>query len=199
MPKEDQMKKMQDLRKMRRLAPYIALLCLIASPALGDAPFQVSAAGAQIPEDANVNGFRLVLFYGKNQSVRGFDLGVASFSDTSSAEGITMTWGLSRVTGRSSGLASSFINIHRGEDTGVNAAFINAIKTMRNGVNLGFVNVTEESSKVDVGGLSISKRSKVQVGFFNVTNKIDNVQIGILNIAENGFFPMFPLFNFPKK
>jgi hypothetical protein len=38
----------------------------------------------------------------------------------------------------------------------------------------------------------------VQVGFINVTNRIDGFQFGFINIADNGFFPVFPIFNFPS-
>ena len=59
--------------------------------------------------------------------------------------------------------------------------------------------MSEGYSDVDLSGMGISNHSNVQVGFINITQKIDKVQIGFLNFAENGFFPMFPIFNFPKK
>ena len=52
---------------------------------------------------------------------------------------------------------------------------------------------------VDLGGLNVSDSSSAQLGFLNITKKLTGVQIGFLNIAENGFLPMFPIFNFPKK
>jgi hypothetical protein len=184
---------------MQRLAFSLSLLCLLATPALGETPFQFSAAGAQTPSDPNVNGFRIALFYGKNESVSGFDLGIASLSNSRNSSGFSMIWGLGKVTGRSSGLASGFVNLHSGEDSGANAAFINGVKTMKSGVNIGFVNVTEGFSDVDISGIGISKRSNVQLGFVNITQKIESVQIGFLNFAENGIFPVFPFFNIPKK
>lgn len=184
---------------MRRLAVSLLLLCFSATPAIGETSFQFSAAGAQVPVDADVNGFRLALFHGKNASVRGFDLGIASLSEAGNASGFSMIWGLGKVTGQCSGLASAFVNIHTGQDSSVNAAFINSIKMQKTGVNLGFINVTDGFSNVDISGIGISKESKVQVGFVNITRKIDNLQIGFLNFAENGIFPVFPIFNFPRK
>jgi hypothetical protein len=184
---------------MWRLTCALSLLCILATPAAGETSFQVSAAGARAPEDPNVDGFRLVLFYGKNQSVGGFDLGVASLSEAANASGFSMIWGLGRVTGRSSGLASSFVNVHSGVDTGVNAAFINSVDTLKSGANIGFINVTDGYSNVDVSGMGISKKSKVQVGFVNITGEIESLQIGFLNVAENGIFPVLPLFNIPKR
>jgi hypothetical protein len=184
---------------MRRLAVSLSVLCLFATPATGETSFQFSAAGAQAPEDPDVSGFRLVLFYGKNQSVSGFDLGIASLSEATNASGFSMIWGIGKVSGQSSGLASSFVNLHSGEDTSVNAAFINNVKTLKSGVNIGFVNVTDGYSNVDVSGMGISKKSKVQLGFVNITGEIESLQIGFLNFAENGIFPVMPFFNFPKK
>ena len=184
---------------MRRLAFSLSVLCLLATPATGETSFQFSAAGFQVPEDPDVEGFRLVLFYGKNRSVSGFDVGIASLSEATNASGFSMTWGLGKVTGRSSGLASSFVNLHSGEDTSVNAAFINSVKTLKSGVNIGFINVTDGYSNVDISGIGISKKSKVQLGFINITGEIEGLQIGFLNFAENGIFPVMPIFNFPKK
>lgn len=184
---------------MRQLAFSLSVLCLLATPATGETSFQFAAAGAQSPADPDVNGFRLVLFYGKNQSVSGFDLGIASLSETTNASGFSMNWGMSKVSGQSSGLASSFVNLHSGEDTSVNAAFINSVKTLKSGVNIGFINVTDGYSNVDISGMGISKKSNVQLGFVNITGEIEGLQIGFLNIAENGIFPVLPVFNFPKK
>jgi hypothetical protein len=184
---------------MRSSALYLSILLLMATSASAETSFQFSAAGAQAPSDPNVSGIRIALFHGKNESVRGFDLGIASLSEARSASGASMIWGLGRVTGRSSGLACSFVNIHTGEDFGVNAAFINSVKTLKSGVNIGFVNVTDGFSSVDISGMGISKQSKVQLGFVNITSKIDVLQIGFLNFAENGIFPVMPFFNLPKK
>ena len=66
------------------------------------------------------------------------------------------------------------------------------------GANIGLLNVTRETSSVDISGLGISKQSDVQVGLINVTDEIKGVQVGLLNFAKNGFFPVFPFFNYPK-
>lgn len=184
---------------MQQLALFLLLLCLVSAPAFGETSFQFSAAGAQSPPASDVDGFRLALFYGKNESISGFDLGIASLSESRNSSGFSMIWGVGKVTGRSSGLATAFVNLHTGEDSGANAAFINNVRTMESGVNIGFVNVTRGFSNVDISGIGISKRSNVQLGFVNITRKIDGIQIGFLNFADNGIFPVFPFFNVPKK
>jgi hypothetical protein len=183
---------------MRRLAVSLLFLCVTATPAISETSFQFSFAGAQIPQDPDVNGFRVSLLHGKNASMRGFDLGLVSIAEAQNASGFSMILGLSKVTGRCSGLATALVNYHTGEDSGVNAAFVNSIKTQRSGVNVGFANVTDGFSNVDISGIGISKESQVQLGFVNITEKINGVQIGFLNFAENGVFPVLPFFNFPK-
>jgi hypothetical protein len=187
------------LSSLGTIVGTVVFFGLLASAAAAETGFQFSAAGAQSPADPNVNGFRLVLFYGKNESVRGFDLGIASLSESVNSAGVSMNWGIGKVTGRSSGLAASFVNLHTSQDSGVNAAFINNVKTMKSGVNIGFVNVTDEYSYLDISGMGISKQSNIQIGFINVTSRIDGIQIGFLNFAENGLFPMLPIFNMPRK
>jgi hypothetical protein len=60
------------------------------------------------------------------------------------------------------------------------------------------VNIADGTTLVDVGGLNVSASSTAQIGFINVTKEIKGFQFGFLNIAENGFLPVFPVFNFPK-
>jgi len=183
----------------RILALSIGLsLALYSTSALAEASVQFSTIGVQAPKDPDVNGARFVVLYGVNQSVHGFDLGMMSFSESVTQSGFSANMGLSRVTGGSSGFAGSFVNIHGGHDTGMNAAFINIVEAMDHGLNVGFLNITKGFSNVDLGGLNMSEKSDTQFGFINFTREIGNLQIGFLNFAENGFFPVFPLFNFPK-
>ncbi len=170
-----------------------------ANVASAETAFQFAAPNVRAPEDPDVNGVRFSILHGKNQSVRGLDLGLLSLSETSNLSGLSLVLGISKITGEmSGGAAISLINIHTGSDTGVNAAFVNRINSAENALNFGFVNIADGVTLVDVGGLNVSERSVVQVGFINVTKEITSFQFGFLNIAENGFLPWFPIFNFPK-
>jgi hypothetical protein len=182
---------------MKRLILVIALL-FSAEAALAEVPFQFAAPNLRTPDDPIVNGVRLAIFHGKNQSVRGADFGIGSLSETGTFSGFSAILGIGKLTGDMKGFASALVNIHSGSDTGVNAAFFNQIHTLKSGANIGFVNIADGFTMIDLGGLNLSDSSTVQVGFLNVTKKITGVQIGFLNIAENGFLPVFPFFNFPK-
>lgn len=183
---------------MKRLALFLTVL-LFANAALADAPFQFTAPGLRAPNDPNVDGVRLSVFHGKAQSVRGFELGILSLSETSTFSGLSLVAGVGKVTGGvNGGAAFSLINYHTGNDSGLNGAFINKLNNTANAFNVSFLNIADGTTQVDLGGLNMSKRSLVQLGFLNVTNEIRSFQFGFLNIAKNGFLPVFPVINFPK-
>jgi len=182
---------------MRRMVLFFSLL-VCANLASAETPFQFGVPNSNAPDDPDVNGIRLSIFHGKNQSVRGLDLGLLSLSETSILSGVGLVLGMGKVTGEMSGAAFSLINIHTGRDRGLNAAFINRINSAESAVDVGFVNIADGATMLDVGGLNVSDSSKVQLGFINVTKKITGFQFGVVNIAENGFLPVFAIFNFPK-
>jgi hypothetical protein len=170
-----------------------------AHAATAETSFQFAAPNHQSPRDPDVNGVRLAIFHGKNQSVRGVDFGLLSLSETSRLSGLGLVLGVGKVTGTmSGGVAISLVNVHTGNDTGLNAAFVNRINSGERAVDVGFVNIADGATMVDLGGLNVSNRSTVQLGFVNVTKQITGFQFGFLNFAENGFLPVFPIFNFPK-
>jgi hypothetical protein len=183
---------------MKRLI-VSALLVLFAATASADTAFQFTVPGSRMPDDPNVSGFRLSLLHGQADSMKGFDFGMVSFSQSNDFAGAGPFFAVAQVTGDSSGCLCSFVNVVGGESTGVVGGFINISKTMRSGAVVGFLNITEGYSNVDVSGLAISDKSKVQVGFVNITQEIESVQIGFLNMASNGIFPIMPFFNAPKK
>ena len=183
---------------MKRVILFLSLL-LCTNLASAETAFQFNAPNLQTPEDPAVNGFRFSLFHGKNSSVRGFDLGFLSLSETSELSGLSLVAGLGKVTGEmSGGAAISIVNHHTGRDSGVNAAFINKVNNTEAAFNVSFLNIADGTTMVDLGGLNMSNRSTVQLGFLNITKEIKSFQFGFVNIAENGFLPMFPIINFPK-
>ncbi len=182
---------------------YCALafaLVFCASPAFAQAAFQFAAPNLQAPKNPDVSGMRLSFLHGENRSQRGLDLGLLSMSETSNLSGLALVAGVSRVTGQMSGAAAfSLVNWHSGSDSGMNGAFVNALNEAGEAFNLGFVTIANGATMVDFGGFNMSKRSTAQIGFLNVTDEIKSFQFGFLNMAKNGFFPIFPIVNFPKR
>lgn len=181
---------------MKQAIPFVCLL-LFANPAFAETGFQFAAPNLNAPDDPNVAGMRFSVLHGKNQSVSGLDLGLLSMSETSRLTGLALVAGVSKVTGEmASGAAFSLMNYHTGRDSGVNGAFINLLNDAGGAFNLGFVIIARGATLADLGGVNVSKRSAAQIGFLNITKEIEVFQFGFLNMAENGFLPIFPIFNF---
>lgn len=184
---------------MKRVILVLGVL-LYAKMALADAAFQFTAPNVRVPDDPDVNGMRISLFHGENTKVRGFDLGLLSLSETSEMSGLSLVAGVHRMTGEmSGGAAISLVNYHTGRDSGLNAAFINKLNDTAHAFNVSFLNIADGPTQVDLGGLNMSGRSTAQIGFVNITRRLRSFQFGFLNIAENGFLPVFPVVNFPKR
>jgi len=177
-----------------------ACLMFLAEGASAGTAFQLGLPSLNIPSNPQVDGMRLSFLWGRNSSQNGLDVGLLSMSETSHFSGLGLIGGISRITGRmDSGVALSLVNYHTGSDSGVNGAFINILNDAGNAFNTGFVIVASGATLVDLGGVNISKSSTAQIGFINVTKHIKSFQFGFINMAENGFFPIFPVFNFPKR
>ena len=168
------------------------------SAASAEVSVQFAAPGVRAPDDARVSGFRFSLLYGENQEMSGLDFGMLSISETSKLSGVAFVLGISKVNDEmDGGVALSLINYHTGRDAGLNAAFVNKVNSAENAVDLGFVNIADGTTMLDIGGLNIAKSTTAQLGFVNVTKELKGFQFGFVNIANNGFLPIFPIFNFP--
>lgn len=187
------------------LASMLAFVLLFLTTVSGgraaaETVFQFAAPNLNVPDDPHVKGLRLSFLHGRNESMSGLDLGLLSVSETSRMSGAAFVVGMSRVTEEmSSGVALSLLNFHTGRDRGVNAAFVNLLGDAGGAVNTGFITIARGATLVDLGGINVSARSTAQIGFVNITKEIESFQLGFLNMAENGFLPVFPIFNFPKK
>ena len=72
-------------------------------------------------------------------------------------------------------------------------------KLIRGCLNLGVLNLKLKEG-FQVGAFNhTSDGNPVQIGLFNTTSKGSPFQIGLLNINPNGFFPIFPFFNYSVK
>jgi hypothetical protein len=177
----------------------LALACF-ANRADADAAFQFAAPNLRVPESSTVNGVRFSIIHGQNQGQHGLDLGLLAMSETANFSGLGLICGISRVTSQmSGGVVFSLVNWHSGRDTGMNGAFINVLNNTEGAFNVGFITVAQDRTAVDLGGFNMSRSSMAQIGFINVTDRIESFQFGFLNIAKNGFLPVFPVVNFPRR
>lgn len=183
---------------MKRIVLTLVSL-FVATSAFAETGFQFAVPNANLPPDPNVKGVRISFLNGENQSTKGVDFGILSLSETSHASGAAFIGGVHYVKqGMSGGAAFSLVNYHTGRDSGVNGGFVNVLHDTTGAFNIGFVTYADGATLVDLGGINISQSSTVQIGFVNMTKRLKSFQFGFLNMAENGFLPIFPVFNFPK-
>ena len=65
-------------------------LLVSANMASAETSFQFAAPNHQSPRDPHVNGMRFSLLHGVNESMRGFDFGLLSLSETTNLSGMAM-------------------------------------------------------------------------------------------------------------
>ncbi len=159
----------------------VVLACVAASlapaaasaekPARRSTPVQFALVNpAQVfGEDKSVTGFRLNVILGVNRDVTGFDL-------------------------------SGLVNKVDGDCTGAQIAGLhNSVEGRLRGVQIaGFVSFASEGSGVQIAPFlaHATKFSGFQLGLFTFADEMKGLQLGLLNFNENGFLPVFPLFNF---
>lgn len=79
------------------------------------------------------------------------------------------------------------------ESNGVSFSLLGICRRQRQGVYFSLLNCSYAPNWTDEAG----SQSVVQLGVVNSCH--NGVQIGLLNFNENGFLPVFPLFNFSTK
>lgn len=166
------------------------------------------------PSVRHVDGIRLGVPYAGNEVgnyLYGLDLAIISQSNA--------VYGLQLAAVTKSqnvnGLQLAWANIFGKENNGVQLAFFNmnensvscqfGVGNINNrndtGVQVGVFNVQGTNAKgAQVGGLNTSVNFiGCQLGVINVIGEKENTnafQLGVINYLENGFLPIFPLFNF---
>jgi len=120
--------------------------------------------------DDDIRILRFALFYGKNVSVKGLDLGLVLRSTGGVSKGLQHSLvGLN--DGDFVGWQGSFVSITRGEFTGFQQGFYNEIGSGE-AFQFGFVNRAR-----NVSGL--------QLGVVNLADNMYGIQIGLVNVIRS--------------
>jgi hypothetical protein len=126
---------------------------------------------------------RVDVFYGKNASVYGLDVGLVN-----------------EVEERVRGVQLASVVNHAGELDGLDVGLVNEVEGRVRGVQLaGFVNFAGILAGVQLAGIiNRSERvAGVQIGgIINESEELAGLQIGLLNINRSGPLLFFPFFNF---
>jgi len=171
----------------------------------------------QIFDDTDdISGLRLNLFYGKNESVKGLDLGIGVGHSKSEFKGVGIHYGANLVQGQGSGLQlANVANIVIGDFSGVQFAGCNFLQGGGKGLQLGYVQIVQEDySGIELGivnmvygnydGVQLGVVNYVgdnfkglQFGLVNIGGIEKGLQIGLVNVNKNKDpLPFFPFVNF---
>ena len=119
----------------------------------------------------------------KNANVYGWSLGFPDSYSTGNVYVAGLDMALFRSSSNVKGLQIALGNIG-GKSDGVQIGIANMYNNF-NGVQIGLYDESKNSAGVQIGAVNRSISSK-------------NLQIGVVNMMDNGFFPVFPIINFPK-
>jgi len=178
-------------------------------------PFQFSIWNPiqLFPEDWNVYGLRMNVFYGKNQDVYGLDLGLLA-NRAKNITGIQIAGFGNKAFESLRGIQIAGIgnNCSNADIYGIQIGFGNRAKNLigiqigggaeasasSTGIQFGgLYTKTDELKGVQTGLLNITEKGfGLQFGIGNIATKMSGIQIGLINVIQNGFIPVFPIINF---
>lgn len=169
---------------MKKIKLLVAGLFLLVATASFATPVQLGLPGTNLPADPTVAGLRFNLIWGKNDSVKGVDLGLLALMETKKMHGLQLAWGATYTTQSFSGFAGSFVNIHTGTAKGGMVGLVNYTKDMK-GAQGGFVNVSERMQGLQWGFVNLNlEGSNINNGFVNANMKDSTVNFGFVNFTK---------------
>jgi hypothetical protein len=129
----------------------------------------------------DVLGFRLSLLYGRNQNLRGFDLGAFNV-----VEGVGEGLQLGLVANRAGSMSGAQIAAHNHAGESENGCF-----------QMGVVNTAGDIIGCQLGPINIARHvNGTQIGIVNVSQTMTGVQLGLVNIITRSDALVFcPFFN----
>ncbi|MEZ4425246.1 MAG: hypothetical protein R3E98_17745 [Gemmatimonadota bacterium] len=170
----------------RRVTWCLALAAVLGLPALASAqakPFEFalySPIQVRNPDD-EIQVLRLSLIYGRNESVKGLDVGLVARNTGGVSKGLQYAL-VGIVDGDFVGWQNNGVSITRGEITGIQSGLYNQA-AQGEVAQFGLVNQAR-----DVSGF--------QLGLINLAENLYGVQIGLVNvISSKEAFGVLPLVN----
>jgi hypothetical protein len=143
-------------------------------------PIQLSllAPVQLVPEDEGIRGVRLSLFYGKNTSVTGLDIGAVN-----------------HTTRDFLGVQFGFVGVAEGSFTGAQLNWVNVIDGSFEGFQSGIVSSADDGRGLQFSGVNHARNFRgLQLALVNYAETLDGLQVGLVNIIRRG--GMFPVMLF---
>lgn len=178
---------------MKKVLLFVLGLSIVSSGLAyaAERPFNLALVDpVQIIDDSHdITGFRLNIFYGKNQMVKGLDLGAGVGHSKAGFKGVGIHYGGNFVQGDAAGLQlADFVNIVIGDFTGVQLAGVNYIEGTGKGLQLGYVQLARENFSgfhIGIANITSEAHSGAQIGVFNYSGgPFKGFQLGVVNIGE---------------
>lgn len=168
---------------MKRIGFAWLLAALLAGPvfAASMTPLQLGIWGPKIQlfsAETPVIGLRLNVLKSANESVTGFDLGIASQAGSMKAIQVNL---VNLVENEFDGIGVGLFN-QCGSVAGIQAGLFNNVAHDLSGFQIGLFNSAD-----DVAG--------IQVGLLNHTVSMRGLQIGVVNLIDDGPVGFFPILN----
>ena len=184
------------------LALALAAPGAMAKDTLAEAPSPIGFAffdPVQFPSSgAEVIGFRLSIFYGRNAAVTGLDIGaLVSVSDGDvfglQVSGLVNSSGLSSGSMQIAGVANNCYDEFNGLQI---SGIANCVGGDMAGGQIGCFNTSRDMSGIQIGAFNNAAAvAGCQIGVVNVASSMVGVQIGLLNIIKDSPYPCLPVFN----
>lgn len=161
--------------------------------------FAMFAPGQFPPVEADVTGFRLSVFYGRNRNVFGLDVGALVSVADGDLMGLEVS-GLFNQIGSSSGALQigGIANVCADNFLGFQIAGIaNRVEGDCAGLQVGTLNLaSKDMVGVQIGAFNNAKNAKgLQIGVVNHAVKMTGVQIGLINLIDESSVSCLPVVN----
>ena len=161
--------------------------------------FAMFAPGQFPPVEADVTGFRLSVFYGRNRNVFGLDVGALVSVADGDLMGLEVS-GLFNQIGSSSGALQigGIANVCADNFLGFQIAGIaNRVEGDCAGLQVGTLNLaSKDMVGVQIGAFNNAKNAKgLQIGVVNHAVKMTGVQIGLINLIDESSVSCLPIVN----
>jgi hypothetical protein len=166
----------------KKILAILTIIISVTALAKTQATTSISAPSTSTP--VRFSFWPNVWQWPKGVNVYGWSLGLPDSYDTGNVYVAGVDMALFRSSSNVKGLQMAGGNI------GKNSA----------GVQIGIANMYENFNGAQIGLYDESKNSTgLQLGAVNKATSSKNMQIGVINMMDDGFFPVFPIINFPKK
>ena len=178
----------------KKLTCLMAMLfCVAAFTAFGGDKKQVPVKSEAAPVRLTV--WPGAWYFPKGWPIYGLSLGLPATSGTNEQVCGADLAILFASTNNVKGCQSAIVN--KGNDL-IGAQI--GIVSLSNNLNGGQVAIYNSADKFDGAQAGIVNNAKkgdgFQLGIVNIVKEADGFQIGLLNIMDNGFFKVFPFFNY---